>query len=530
MRRILAVAVPVVLVIVIVVGAVLLLRRAPGPAVATAAQTLYEKECAVCHGSGGDGAGSAAYLLYPKPRDFTRGLFKVRSTLSGELPTDNDLFQTITQGMPGSAMPSFAHLSEEDRRSLVGVVKAFWPPFAERQPPQGITPPSPMPVSPETLARGKDVYARMACSPCHGETGRADGPSAATLKDEWGNDIRANDFTRGIYKGGARDEDIYLRFLTGMSGTPMPSFAGLISDEDIYALVHYVKSLAGGAADAVQPTRESLAVQRVASVPADPRDGGWASLPEVKLPLMLLYQRQESVRNVAVKAAHDGTSIAIRVEWEDAQPNAQFIRPQDFSDAVAVQFPLQDSADLITLTMGQHEVPVNIWHWKADHQVDVERRQDVEDVYPAMASDDYPFAKTLYARQNGKYIKTEETAGHKPVPATADNDPSYLSGWGAGNPMSSPDRSVAVDDLNAVGFGTLSPQPAKAQNVRGTGVWDNGMWRVVFVRALAGARSGDVRLAPGATVPAAFAVWEGQHADRDGQKSVTSWNLLSLAP
>ena len=52
-------------------------------------KAVYEKKCAVCHGVDGKGNGPAEFVLFPKPRDFTRGIFKIRSTTT--LPTDNDL-------------------------------------------------------------------------------------------------------------------------------------------------------------------------------------------------------------------------------------------------------------------------------------------------------------------------------------------------------------------------------------------------------------------------------------------------------
>ena len=83
----------------------------PGPDL-RAGKAVYEQHCAACHGVNGDGNGPAAVWLYPKPRNFNSGLFKIKSTPAGFLPTDEDLFQTVTRGMPGSSMPSFTYLTE----------------------------------------------------------------------------------------------------------------------------------------------------------------------------------------------------------------------------------------------------------------------------------------------------------------------------------------------------------------------------------------------------------------------------------
>src|SRR5215831_11331448 len=89
----------------------------------TPGRIVYEQHCAACHGPNGRGDGPAAVWLYPKPRHFNSGLFKIKSTPSGALPTDEDLFQTVTRGMPGSSMPSFSYLGEPERREAVQCVK-----------------------------------------------------------------------------------------------------------------------------------------------------------------------------------------------------------------------------------------------------------------------------------------------------------------------------------------------------------------------------------------------------------------------
>jgi cytochrome c oxidase cbb3-type subunit 2 len=84
----------------------------------------------------------------------------------------------------------------------------------------------------------------MQCANCHGDGGKGDGSSAPTLRDDWGQPIVPRDFTSGPLKVGDAPEDLYKTFITGLNGSPMPSFveAGLTPD-DAWALVAYVRSL-----------------------------------------------------------------------------------------------------------------------------------------------------------------------------------------------------------------------------------------------------------------------------------------------
>ncbi|MEO2006776.1 MAG: c-type cytochrome [Candidatus Poribacteria bacterium] len=454
-------------------------------------RALYKQECETCHGIVGKGDGPASYLLFPKPRDFTKGAFKVRTTATGQLPTDADLQRTLELGFPGSGMPNFAHVSKADRAELIDVVKSFLP-KSRRQTDEVVTPPPPSSSTDALVEQGAQVYTMMGCDRCHGPEGRADGPASATLRDEWGNAIRANDFTRGIYKGGATDEDVYLRFITGMMGTPMPSYGGIMTDEQAYALVHYVKSLAGDVEPAVQPKQETLTAVRVSgAVPEDPGDAVWVDAPESNLPVMLLHQRQDVIRGLRVKAAHNGVDVAICLEWDDAEPNASMLRHEDFSDAVAVQFALGSDTTIETLTMGIAQSPINIWHWQAARQMDVVRFRDVETAYPGMVADDYPWSGTAYPNR-------PDSGAASSIAVPSDYDNTFLTALAAGNPVSRPVGVRAVHELNAAGFGSLTSQPETAQSLRGVGVWDSGVWKVVVVRHMKSTDRRDAHFQEGA--------------------------------
>jgi cytochrome c oxidase cbb3-type subunit 2 len=206
-------------------------------------RNVYERRCVGCHGEKGDGKGEAAkFFVKVKPRDFTSGTFKFRNTPSGSLPLDSDLFRTITRGVRGTAMPPWFNLAESERWDVIQYIKTFSKDFEESEPEQPIYVPKAPEPDAAMLKHGKEVYAKVGCYNCHGEEGRGNGSSASSLTDDFGEKILPTDFTTGIFKVGPRPEDIFRTFMTGLNGTPMPSFGSFISEDEAWALSYYVLS------------------------------------------------------------------------------------------------------------------------------------------------------------------------------------------------------------------------------------------------------------------------------------------------
>ena len=201
---------------------------------------VYQDHCVGCHGVRGDGAGPAATFLMPMPRDFTAAVFKFRSTPSGSLPTDGDLFRTITRGVRWTAMPTWHEVPDKHRLAVVTYLKTFSKRWHEEPGEPPVALPAPPRATPDFLARGKALYAKAKCAECHGEDGRGDGPSAGQLRDDFDRPIRPTDLTRGQLKGGSGVADVYRALTTGLDGTPMPSFADSMTDEERWAIAYHV--------------------------------------------------------------------------------------------------------------------------------------------------------------------------------------------------------------------------------------------------------------------------------------------------
>lgn len=207
----------------------------PDPA---AGARVFRDNCAVCHGATGDGQGMAAHHFKSPPRDLTRGRFKFRSTASGQIPTDADLVRTIVRGVPSTGMVPQDHLSDDEVRAVVAFVKSLSPRFADGKPPRVLAIPAPPPVTPEAVARGARVYVKGECAECHGKDGRGDGPSAKDLS------VRPSDLTRRPFKSGPTAADIVRTLLTGLDGTPMPSYHQVLEDDELWDLAYWLDSRA----------------------------------------------------------------------------------------------------------------------------------------------------------------------------------------------------------------------------------------------------------------------------------------------
>jgi cytochrome c oxidase cbb3-type subunit 2 len=208
---------------------------------------LYRRFCVGCHGPLGDGNGENAQWIDPKPRDFTAATFKCRSTLTGTLPTDQDLYNSVVRGFYNSNMPHWDALTDQNRIDLVAYIKTFSPRWKSEKPGDPINIPPEPAVTMQSITHGAELFQKMECWKCHGQQGRGDGPSAATLTDSKDNPIRPYNFAAGgddsRFKCGSTNQDVYRIFMTGVDGTPMPSFADVIQPNDAWDLVHFLRTL-----------------------------------------------------------------------------------------------------------------------------------------------------------------------------------------------------------------------------------------------------------------------------------------------
>ncbi len=309
-----------------------------------AGKAAYDQSCARCHGVTGRGDGVDAKRFYPRPRDLTMGVYKFRSTASGTPPTDEDLFHTITRGLPGSNMPDWQHLSEETRWQLVEYLKSLSPVFDQTAPEPVAVADDPGPARTD-LAKGKALYTQLGCAACHGTQGRANGPSAATLIDDWGKPIRPSNLTQGwSYRGWHTPRDVMLRTLTGIDGAGMPSYTGAMSPEDAWQLAYYVTSLQ-------EPPHEHRIARGALVTGALPQtldDPAWKAADPTLVRLRNAVSADgewvdpPTVAAVSFQVLVNETTMVLRVSWDDPS--------EDSADALALLLkPVAAHGDVVTL-------------------------------------------------------------------------------------------------------------------------------------------------------------------------------------
>ncbi len=445
-------------------------------------EALYRAWCLECHGAEGRGDGPAADRMLPRPRDFVGARYQIRTTASGQLPTDDDLMRVLRGGLPNTAMPDWPNLSDAEKRDVIAYIKSFSP-FFERETPEVLPRSSDPGGGAERVTAGREVYATLECARCHGEQGRGDGTSAPTLEDWRKFPIRAADLTEPwLFNGGMGADAIHTRFLTGVDGTPMPSNqdaleAGIVTEEDLWNLAHYVASLGPERRPEVH---EVIRAERRETLPRDAADPAWSELPAFYLPLLgqiIQAPRQfaATVDGVWAQAAHDGAELALRISWDD---------PSDSPDPA-----WQEWQEKVAATVFADEEPIPT------------------EPLPDLLAVQFP-ASPSGGRGRPYFLMGEP------------GSPVYLWLWHS--------RRGAVEG-RATGLGTAEAIDSGAR-LAASAAWEAGRWRVVFRRPLAAGEGDAPSFAEGEPIPVAFFAWDGSNGETGSRGAVSGWYFIALEP
>lgn len=447
-------------------------------------RAVYEKWCAGCHGDTGAGDGEAAHYMLPRPRDFTRAVYQVRTTASGELPTDEDLRRVIDNGMPGTTMPGWrSKLGAQQRDDVIAYIKTFSR-FFDGTAPTRIEMGRKPGLSDEGLAEGKRLFEdELECLRCHGPQGRGDGNSAPTLTDDWDMPIRAADLTKPWrFNGGGTVEDIYRTMRTGLDGTPMPSFsdvidAGIITDEQLWQTAQYVRSLsAEDTPRARDVIRASIAE---GPLPLGAEDVAWDDVELFYIPLVgqiTISPRWfvPSADGIWVQAVHNGEQLAVRLTWNDPTRS-----------------------------------PDPVWD-------DYFQR-----IVGAMAAPDAP-----HLEQQGPDLLTVQF----PLNLPEGMERPYFLGGDSRRPVYALQWSSANDQIEQGTARSLASFVAESgPSLSHSSAFDAGRWRVQFTRPLSvGDPSTALSLVEGQPIPIAFGVADGSNGEDVTRRAISAWYAIYL--
>jgi mono/diheme cytochrome c family protein len=462
---------------------------------------LYAKYCSQCHGDNGDGEGYATPHLNPKPRNFTTGKYKIRTTPTGALPTHQDLVNIIRRGMPYTSMPAWPTLSDQEVSDVAYFITTFSPDFAK---PENAAKPVELPSAPkatkESIELGKKLYEETGCIKCHGTLGRGDGPSAPTLADDWGKPIRAADLAQSwTFRGGSSREDIFRSMSTGLNGTPMPGFLDdALKPEQRWAITDFIESLSGSNG----PGYANLVVAKHVLDPIDLAKGAASFATATAARFPIIGQIMEPGRafhppttSVTVQAIYDAESIALLVRWHDMSAE------KSGKNGPSLPVPPEEEEGAAPASAGQTTGGAQ----PAD--------PFAEQAAPAAPVSEFSDAVSIQ-------IPAQVPAGAR--------KPYFIFG-DAQNSVDLWFFDLArPDPLQFTGKGSGDIAPNDTGDLAGVASYDQGEWSVIFkrpIRATSGAP-----FSPGEFMPVAFSVWDGVSRERGNRRGLTAWYTLYVEP
>ena len=472
---------------------------------------LYLKYCSQCHGEKGDAEGYATPHLYPRPRNFTTGKFKVRTTPNGALPTHQDIVNVIRRGMPYTSMPAWPTLSDQEVSDIAHFITSFSADFSNKETvPQPLTLPSAPATTSESIELGKKLYAETGCLKCHGNLGRGDGPSAPTLTDELGQPIRAANLTQPwTFRGGPSREDIFRTMTTGLNGTPMPSFTDSLMPEQRWAITDFIVSLSGNSA----PGYTNLVVAKYVPDPIDLKNGaaGFQSAAVARFPIV--GQVMEPGRafhppatSVTVQAIYDTESIAFLVRWHDMRAdntgkNGPLLPVPPEEEESAPGGAAQPTA---TNPFGDAEVA------------------------PAQKPEKDPFAEEEPAAAQASEFSDAVSIQIPSAVPTGARKPYFIFG----DTQNSVDLwffdLARPDPLQFTGRGSADIAANDTGDITGVASYDQGEWSAIFKRPLR--PTSGAPFSPGEFMPIGFSVWDGFSRERGNRRGLTVWHSVYVEP
>jgi len=489
-----------------------------------AGKRVYFTKCVWCHGVDGGGDGPSADRLWPRPRNFNQGTFKIRHTASGELPLPQmDLFQTVTHGLPGSAMPSWEGiLSEDQRRQVIAFVtsqlvkdRKFDDKDTETFTVLQLDSLKPIPPSKESLEKGAQLVVDKKCIECHGVEGHGDG-NAFNLKDDWGFPIQPASWHKcWNFRGSRQDpynvKNIFRTFSTGVNGTPMPSFADNTTIEERWHIANFVQSLcerdAKGNPLEIDPLTDKPKTNFVirsgpieGEIPADPENELWQKRERriVALGGQITHKPRNFVNrldDVWVKSIYNDKHIVFMFQWED--------RSKSVAEGKRPFQPTQVNLD----EYGIKEQPP-----KTGEPDSIAAKQNNYTVYNDAFAFEFPVKwQELPPPEKPRFFWGDQKYPVDIVKWEADGSLRAFAGTGW-------DQDFEERDDFAEKMKLLKAE------------WKDGLWTLMIQRPLKGDYDEDTYFEMGKYIPTVFFAWDGHNGDVGRKLAVSAFYYTILEP
>jgi DMSO reductase family type II enzyme heme b subunit len=444
-------------------------------------QALYDLRCEQCHGPDGAADGAAAEFVYPRPRVFKdNSVYKFAVTPDGVIPTDDDLYKVIAEGIPGTSMPAFTILDDQETWDLVALIKSWSEDFSDPEYIEEATAMAelscpPVATSIESIAKGRKLYEENMCSDCHGAEGRGDGPNwAALAEDSWGNILVPRNLSNPeSFRNGYGQADIMKTLSRGLTGSPMASYRDVITATDRWHLVNYIKSLS------VEPKRfkdERILAVSAENLPISVDDTAWEDAPVARFSMISQIVEPPrlffpAVEFVDAQAIYNSQGITLKITWDDrsessdsnledtyADRDGTVYRDTTHPDQFAIQFPAKADKDGARpyFLLGDKKRAVNTWWWRAD--------------------------------------------------------------------------SNTTAEINAKGFGSFQPQSERSTQIKSDVTYQDGRYTMMVTRPLTTSDTNDVQFEVGGWTPVAFNAWDGARGEIGQRRAVSTWYWMFLEP
>jgi len=449
-------------------------------------------------------------------------------------------------------------------------------------------------AEPGDAEKGAQVYAKR-CVWCHGEEGDGEGPAAERLNPP------PRDFTAAQYKikttafddDFANDDNMFRMIRDGMPGTAMPGWSDVLSEQEMWDLVWYIKTVAGLEEEElgvdmdygtqIESSPESIARGKQLFLEDDRclechgKEGKGDALKGLKDDSGFRTWPRNLTKPWTFRASNDPRDIFARISTgipgtqmpafgdpasdkvlsvEDRWHVANYVNSLAKTDKIVAPENTVIKADKLEAALPdspddprwEQTVPTTFF---LVPQIIGEQRffTPSNDTVTARAVyNNEHFAILLEWDDRTRSIPGDETAAEISDPELYEDsiaiqlpvtpEKPYFGMGDVSHPVNmwqwkggTVENPESVKLYNATGFTEIEERDAATAGIEARGVYKNGSWKVLMTRPRAADDPAkDIEFTEGEFIPVAFAAWDGSNSEQGSRHTMTTWYWLLLKP